>query len=284
MSELSTPALCLIGIIAVAVAVPKYVQLPESLELLFHDKMGQVLLLGLAAVVGSYNFSVGLMMAVFFMSLMLSGGAVEEGFEEENDGDGADEDDLRAQNNGEQEFQGLDLDEELEGDEPEDEELEGEELEGNELEGEELDENVSEEFQSKRSKKKSSAQKKLRKIRKIACSSDNERSRKGEDNYSPAEDFANEEGDLEEGFGCGCQGMDDQRKKKNYLVKTGQVEAFQNPEPQAHDSTNYDVVGCRFDLQSGPETESVNGPPLASCEAYKAVNVENTGTVFYPLN
>jgi len=290
MTELSTPTLCLIGTIAVTLAVPKYVQLPESLDLLFHDRMGQILLLGLAAVIGSYNFAVGLMLAVFFMSLMLSSPTVQEGFESENDDEPEEEDD-ENQNLGEEDnLAVMNTDENIAFEEG-----------GDDYEGEEFTDPSSskgEQFKTKKTKKNKNStsckflinqmnriQKHLKKKR---CDEAEVRSDEAEvrsDEPRENENFEeSEDGDLEEGFGCGCGGNGDYRKKKANMLKAGAIEPFQNPEPQPNDSTNYDIAGCRYDLQSGPHTESINGAPLSSCEAYKSVDVGNTGTVFYPLN
>ena len=80
MTEISNQFLCAVLIIVLAVVIPQYIQLPTGLELLFHDKIGQVLLLLLAAVIGSYNLLCGLLLVVLFISIMLKS-SVLEGFD-----------------------------------------------------------------------------------------------------------------------------------------------------------------------------------------------------------
>jgi hypothetical protein len=71
MSQITNQSICVIGIIIAIVVIPRYLRLPQSLELLYHDKIGQLLLLVLAVVVGSYNFACGVLLAVLFLSIML---------------------------------------------------------------------------------------------------------------------------------------------------------------------------------------------------------------------
>jgi hypothetical protein len=71
MSQLTSQSLCVLGMIVAVAIIPKYITLPEGLELLFQDKIGQLLLLGLAIAVGSYNFICGLFLAMLFLSIML---------------------------------------------------------------------------------------------------------------------------------------------------------------------------------------------------------------------
>ena len=71
MSQITNQSICVIGIITAIVVIPRYLRLPPSLELLYHDKIGQLLLLVLAVVVGSYNFTCGVLLALLFLSIML---------------------------------------------------------------------------------------------------------------------------------------------------------------------------------------------------------------------
>ncbi len=80
MTEISNQFLCAVLIIILAITIPHYIQLPAGLELLFHDKIGQVLVLLLAAVIGSYNLLCGLLLVVLFISIMLKS-PVLEGFD-----------------------------------------------------------------------------------------------------------------------------------------------------------------------------------------------------------
>ena len=59
----------------------------------------------------------------------------------------------------------------------------------------------------------------------------------------------------------------------NYLTQSG-----------PSDPTGYDVVGCRYDMTSSLQNNTVYGPPLAWCNTYDKSKVKTCGTVFYPLN
>ena len=51
MFEMTNQSMCVIVIILCILLIPKYLQLPKSLELLYQDKFGQLLLLILAALI-----------------------------------------------------------------------------------------------------------------------------------------------------------------------------------------------------------------------------------------
>ena len=110
MSQITNQSICVIGIITAIVVIPRYLRLPQSLELLYHDKIGQLLLLVLAVVVGSYNFICGVLLALLFLSIMLQtqnnyiNGT--EGFEDYN----MDEDDDMKLN---EDFDNVDMDEDV---------------------------------------------------------------------------------------------------------------------------------------------------------------------------
>jgi hypothetical protein len=260
MSELSAPTLSLIGVIAVAVAVPKYIKMPESLELLFNDRMGQILLLGLSAVIGSYNFAVGLMVAVFFMTLMVSGKSVE-GFDNHMDMDF--EEDFKETVN--------------EDDEPVDKKPK--KANTNTCDNTARCDNLEKSIENLQVMQKE-----------MGCMVPKTKAPKSEDDDEP---LKSKDEDLVEGFGCGCPGTVDSMQRKMYLEEAGEnVENFKNqmqPQPLASTTltqgqVDFDVVGCRYDLKQTGLNDDVYGPPLSSCNAYQAVNLEETGTVFYPLN
>jgi hypothetical protein len=73
-----TEIVCSVVLIILIVLVPRYIQLPNNVELLFHDRIGQVLLLLLAIFVGSYNLLCGVLLVILFLSLMLK---TTEGFD-----------------------------------------------------------------------------------------------------------------------------------------------------------------------------------------------------------
>lgn len=45
-----------------------------------------------------------------------------------------------------------------------------------------------------------------------------------------------------------------------------------------------DVTGCRYDHKNSPQNTTMYGPPLSECTTYNSTNIQETGTVFYPLN
>ncbi len=88
--QVSFEPICAVLIIFVILSVPKYFKLPDSLELLFHDMFGQILLLLFAVLVGSYSFLCGVLLVILFISIMLqtqSSVAVSEGFVGAQDAD-----------------------------------------------------------------------------------------------------------------------------------------------------------------------------------------------------
>jgi hypothetical protein len=62
---------CSIILILLIVIVPRYINLPNNIELLFHDRIGQVLLLLIAIFIGSYNLLCGVLLVILFLSIML---------------------------------------------------------------------------------------------------------------------------------------------------------------------------------------------------------------------
>jgi hypothetical protein len=79
--QVSGEPVCAVLIILAILSVPRYFRLPESLELLFHDMFGQILLLLFAILVGSYSFLCGVLLVVLFITIMLQLKApVSEGF------------------------------------------------------------------------------------------------------------------------------------------------------------------------------------------------------------
>jgi hypothetical protein len=79
--QVSGEAVCAVLIILAILSVPKYFKLPDSLELLFHDVFGQILLLLFAILIGSYSFLCGILLVVLFISIILqTKKSVTEGF------------------------------------------------------------------------------------------------------------------------------------------------------------------------------------------------------------
>jgi len=85
LNENKNETICGVVIIALIVIVSRYIELPNSIQLLFNDRIGQVLLLLLAVFIGSYNFLCGVLLVVLFLSIMLKPKNLQEGFDSEMD-------------------------------------------------------------------------------------------------------------------------------------------------------------------------------------------------------
>ena len=62
---------CSVVLILLAVLIPRYVKLPKNIKLLFNDRISQVLLLALVILIVIYNFLCGVLLFVFFASMMI---------------------------------------------------------------------------------------------------------------------------------------------------------------------------------------------------------------------
>jgi hypothetical protein len=86
--QVSFEPICAILIIFAILSVPKYLPLPDSLVLLYHDMFGQILLLLFAVLVGSYSFLCGVLLVILFISIMIQTKYyVSEGFVGSQDSD-----------------------------------------------------------------------------------------------------------------------------------------------------------------------------------------------------
>lgn len=47
---------------------------------------------------------------------------------------------------------------------------------------------------------------------------------------------------------------------------------------------DYDVIGCRYDLQGKLNNDFVQGPPVSKCSIYDMASTQNVGCEFYPIN
>jgi hypothetical protein len=89
-----------------------------------------------------------------------------------------------------------------------------------------------------------------------------------------------------EGFSCGCS-SDSRRDTLIKYIKQTTDESLIEPFASSLNNdtrTAYDVVGCKYDIGYKSYSDTYYGPPVASCQAYKKSKVDQTGTVFYPLN
>jgi hypothetical protein len=95
-----------------------------------------------------------------------------------------------------------------------------------------------------------------------------------------------------EGFSCGCDSNSRQVKLIKYAESqsvdpslSDLFEKFENPSVAVKTPNPFDVAGCRYDMkESNPLHETTYGAPVDSCQAYSQSNVNQCGTVFYPLN
>lgn len=49
-------------------------------------------------------------------------------------------------------------------------------------------------------------------------------------------------------------------------------------------SSNFDLVGCKYDLNGNFDNEFIQGPPVSKCGAYNMAKTQQIGTEFYPIN
>ena len=293
MSQITNESICVIGIITAIVIVPRYLRLPESLELLYHDKIGQLLLLVLAVVVGSYNFTCGVLLALLFLSIMLQtqNNAINmtEGFEDYNMDEDAD----------------MKLNEDFNNTE---ETTDTPSMINNTVDNiavPSLDDLTKELKDSQKQLKV--LEKDLSKYKKVESSKPTEtqlemnskvekaKKHKPTKASTPPTPTPTEPTEIVEGFGCGCSDGSSSRndEMRVKLLKYEEsssddyslVEPFTNVRKNNNNSFNpYDSVGCKFDVNYQPRNEFINGSPLSSCDAYLNNNLKQTGTVFYPLN
>ena len=76
--------------------------------------------------------------------------------------------------------------------------------------------------------------------------------------------------------------------KTNYLVNQkgvpcGNTHNFLT-QVGPNDPAGFDVVGCRYDMKSSPQNNTVYGPPLAWCNTYDKTKMDKCGSLFYPLH
>lgn len=262
-----TEIVCEILIILLIVLVPRYIQLPNSLELLFHDTIGQILLLLVAVFIGAHNLLCGILLVIFFVSIMLQ---TTEGFEvdsKKTKKTTAPDEDVTSDPEKESQIKTYQT------------AINSLQSKINELEHTEPTPTNSSEMTEYTENKKSNNKK----------PSPSPRPKK---TTNPTkEPFEDEEEDIEEGFSCGCDSNSSQVKKIKYEESQnideslqGLFEKFENPEPGVKTPNPFDVAGCRFDMkESNPLHETAYGAPVDSCQAYSTANT-GTGTVFYPLN
>lgn len=270
-----TEIVCAMFLILLIVLVPKYIQLPNSVELLLRDTIGQILLLLIAVFVGAHNLLCGVLLVIFIVSIMLQ---TTEGFEVEK----------KNKKTPEPTQEQIQSEEENTSD-PEKESqiktyqtaINSLQSKINELESKDIPTptNSSEMTEYKETKK--ATNKKM----------DTPKAKPTKEPFEDEEQEEEYEENIEEGFSCGCDSNSSQVKKIKYDESQtideslkGLFEKFENPGPSVKTPNPFDVVGCRFDMkESNPLHETIYGAPVDSCQAYSTANT-GTGTVFYPLN
>jgi hypothetical protein len=284
----SNEIVCAVIIIVLAVIIPRYIRLPKNVELLFNDRIGQILLLLLAVMVGSYNFVCGVLLVVLFLSIMINVSSVE-GFE--NPADSEDEDIVIESENFEE-----DVAAEEESSPTSDEKIKELEEKISKLEQEKSEESSPTPKSTKRPTVKPTTKPTMAMEDEEQASDEmkSETQSKKKVAMSVKKSSKKETEDTIEGFNCGCDTNDRRSKLINYARAdqvdpslSGLFETFENP-PQSKDIITpnpFDVAGCRYDLKESNQLhETIYGAPLDSCMAYQSANVGGTGTVFYPLN
>jgi hypothetical protein len=281
MDKISNNSACVIGVIALIAVVPRYIELPKSLELLFHDTIGQLLLLLLAITVGSYNFTCGVLLAVLFLSVMLQSKRMQnEGFIDYEEGDDKD----------------MELNENFDSAAKKKASKKTEEDKETEMETE------STPAPTKRATKPNvvddlkeeikESQKKIKDLESKLKESESKKNNKMDEetevetaNAEPEESTEMETEPTVEGFSCGCNNDNRRTKMIKYAEAGGMIETFENPTPTEQIQMDcYDFAGCKYQNGYTPFNDSFYGPPVDSCHAYRKANVNATGTVFYPLN
>jgi hypothetical protein len=298
MDKISNNSACVIGVIALIAVIPRYIQLPKSLELLFHDMIGQLLLLLLAITVGSYNFTCGVLLVVLFLSIMLQSkrGSVSEGFIDYEEGEDKDMElnenfdtatkKTKKTSNMEEEDKTKDMEEE-------DKTKDMEDIEEKPMPTKKpvkitkdtsVVDNLKQELQASQKKIKA-----LESRMNNALRSSNNSNKNMESENEPEMDMETEATSepTVEGFECGC--TNDSRRKKfvKYQEAQGLIETFEDQPPQQTPKVEkdcYDLAGCKYQNGYTPFNDTFHGPPVDSCHAYRKANINATGTLFYPLN
>ncbi len=335
-------SICVFAVIIAIAIIPKYVKLPASLELLFKDKIGQILLLVLALAIGSYNFICGVLIALLFLSITIQLNTPHniEGFDNSSE----DEDEYEADYSKESFEENEDIEKETNKSmnnkntktnktnktnkktvktlpPMEDKESKSDMLNSpkeTEPPSDLTIKNLEEELKTSQDEIKNLELKlnQLQKTNKTDTSipmmtlSPDSSTSKLESNpdfmkeiqtnpdlaKAYLDSLKSEMGGMPtptpmiEGFGCGCSGSSSDNSRRETLIKyikqnndDDTIEPFTS-KMVSDDSSPYDVVGCKYDTGYKAYSDTYHGPPVASCQAYTKIKVDQTGTVFYPLN
>jgi hypothetical protein len=289
---------CALVLILLIVLVPRYIQLPNSVERLFHDTIGQILLLLIAVFIGAHNLLCGVLLVIFLVSIMLQ---TTEGFDADNKKkkitDSKKEDKMPEDEMPEDEMPEEEMSQEPSPDPEKESQIKTYQTAINSLQSKinELENIPQPTFPSEMKEYKENKKMENKKMdtKKMDTKKMNASFMTPTPTRSTKESFEDEdeEADIEEGFSCGCDSNSSQVKKIKYEESQtideslqGLFEKFENPAHGVKTPNPFDVSGCRFDMkESNPLHETVYGAPVDSCQAYSTANT-GTGTVFYPLN
>jgi len=287
--------LLVLALTVLVAAIPNKVELPEKFYQLVQDKTNVMLLLGLCFLISYCNFPLGVMMSLFVFMVMAYSQHHLEGFESNS----TEEIDDLATLPDEANDNGIDM---IKGSDDTESDLPplGNKSANNSMMKNDVngppqyvkDMGIPPQYMSKSttqaestfesgstasdlealaneiSQKKMKAKEVCDRLSKIITCPSKEESKedpKEEFNSAYSNDTAlDESNDVEEGF-----------------IGRQIREQFQSQKATGHD---YDVVGCRYDLQGNLNNEFVQGPPLAGCNTYDSSASNQIGSDFYPIN
>jgi hypothetical protein len=312
MDKISNNSACVIGVITLIAVIPRYIQLPKSLELLFHDMIGQLLLLLLAITVGSYNFTCGVLLVVLFLSIMLQSKPKRynenEGFIDYEEGD---DKDMELNENFDTTKKKTKKTVDMEDQEEEKpEEVEEEEkptptptpkkiIRPSPTPNNSVVNDLKQELQASQKKIKALESK----MKNALTSYNNSNTPMKIENEPEMEMEPEMEPEMEmemamknqltpqptfEGFECDYTNDNRRTQFVKYQEAEGLIETFEVQSPQQTQTSVktdcYDLAGCKYQNGYTPFNDTFHGPPVDSCHAYRKANINATGTLFYPLN
>ncbi len=298
MDKISNNSACVIGVITLIAVIPRYIQLPKSLELLFHDMIGQLLLLILAITVGSYNFTCGVLLVILFLSIMLQSKTIkysgDEGFINYEEGDDKDMELNENFDTTKKTKKSVDTqdDEEVKVEEVEEVEEEPTPKSTKNTKMKKDNSSVDDLKQELRDsqKKIKDLEAKMKKTTSTPSKSNKNMKQKDETETEPEMEMEMEteatSAPTVEGFECGCNNDNRRTKFVKYKEAEGLIETFEvqpTQKPQVENDC-YDLAGCKYQNGYTPFNDTLHGPPVDSCHAYRNANINATGTLFYPLN
>lgn len=121
-------------------------------------------------------------------------------------------------------------------------------------------------------------------INKLAGGNNNSNNNSNKEEYNNINNSLNNSNDdLTEGF-MGAMSNEPQlnnNQSEDFVKQQLNEQTKQVALKQGHD---YDVIGCRYDLQGNLNNDFLQGPPVAKCSIYDMAETQNIGCEFYPIN